>query len=140
MRLESLVTGISSAFVSGETPDKERKQILKDFKSGKIRVIFNCEVLTTGFDHPALDCIVLARPTKSLNLYNQMIGRGTRIAEGKTKCTIFDITGTVKHLGKLNEIEVLQVQNELETDLEWNVQNPSGLNRNKIMSYHKARI
>ena len=140
MRLESLAEGISSAFVSGETPDKERKQILKDFKSGKIRVIFNCEVLTTGFDHPALDCIVLARPTKSLNLYNQMIGRGTRIAEGKTKCTIFDITGTVKHLGKLNEIEVLQVQNELETDLEWNVQNPSGLNRNKIMSYHKARI
>ena len=153
MRLESLVTGISTAFVSGETPAKERKQMLKDFQSGKIRVIFNCEVLTTGFDHPALDCIVLARPTKSLNLYNQIIGRGSRIIEEKTHCTVFDITGTVKHLGKLDEIEVIKtpkmedynldtppedIPNDVEW--EWNVKNPSGLNRNKIMSYHKARI
>ena len=149
MRLERLTTGLPSAFVSGETKSKERKQILKDFRSGKIRVIFNCEVLTTGFDHPALDCIVLARPTKSLNLYNQMIGRGTRIAEGKTKCTVFDITGTVKHLGKLDEIEVIKTAHPIlngkgeissYSELEWNVRNPDGLNRNKIMSYYKVKI
>ena len=156
MRLNSLTTGISSAFVSGETKPKERKQLLEDFRSGKIRVLFNCEVLTTGFDHPALDCIVLARPTKSLNLYNQMIGRGTRIAPGKTICTVFDITGTVKHLGELSEIEVMKVFKDKEislddykkggldamsgVEIEWNVRNPKGLNRNRIMSYHKARI
>ena len=147
MRLNSLTNGISSAFVSGETKPKERKQLLKDFRSGKIRVLFNCEVLTTGFDHPALDCIVLARPTKSLNLYNQMIGRGTRITEGKTHCTVFDITGTVKHLGELSEIEVLMAESPTKdgefpdpTKKEWNVRNPKGLNRNRIMSYHKARV
>jgi len=146
MRLKGLVSGITADFVSGETPNKERKRILKDFLSGKTRVIFNCEVLTTGFDHPALDCIVLARPTKSLNLYNQMIGRGTRIAKGKTKCTVFDITGTVKHLGKLDEIEVVKIclPNKLgespSRNCEWNVKNPSGLNRNKTMSYYKGKI
>jgi DNA repair protein RadD len=134
MRLAQLTTGIPTAFVSGETPSKERKLILEDFLNGTLRVIFNCEVLTTGFDHPGLDCIVLARPTKSLNLYNQMIGRGTRIAPGKTKCTVFDITGTVKHLGKLDEIEVKKI------DGKWDVMTAKGRSRNKIMSYYKSKI
>jgi len=134
MRLEKITTGISTAFVSGETPSKERKRILEDFQSGKIRVIFNCEVLTTGFDHPALDCIVLARPTKSLNLYNQMIGRGTRTAEGKAKCTVFDITGTAKHLGRLDEIVVEKI------DGQWDVMTARGKTRNKIMSYYRGKV
>jgi DNA repair protein RadD len=135
MRLAYCVDDVHTAFVSGETPDKERDQILKDFLSGKIRVIFNCEVLTTGFDHPGLDCIVLARPTKSLNLYNQMIGRGTRIAEGKSQCTVFDITGTSKFLGHLDEIQVMKDEKG-----EWNVMTSKGFVKNKIMSYYKGAI
>lgn len=145
MRLNSLTTGISSAFVSGETSKKEREEILTKFKSGAIRVVFNCEVLTTGFDHPALDCIVLARPTKSLNLFNQMIGRGTRLAEGKEKCTVFDITGTVKFLGKLENITVCQ-RNKDKTSADplgerlWDVWTEKGYMRDAIMTYHKGRF
>ncbi len=133
-RMQKAVEGFPTAFVSGDTPAKERKQILADFISGKIRAVFNCEVLTTGFDHPALDCIVLARPTKSLNLYNQMLGRGTRTAEGKTKCTIFDITGTTNFLGKLEDIEVKKI------DGKWDVQTIKGKTRDKIMSYYKRSL
>lgn len=135
MRLSQSVTGLRTAFVSGETPARERKQILDDFKSGEIHVVFNCEVLTTGFDHPDLDCIVLARPTKSLNLYNQMIGRGTRIAEGKQKCTVFDITGTVDHLGKLEDIEVKK-----DSEGNWSVKTAKGFMRNAIMSYYRRKL
>lgn len=136
MKLASCVTGISTAFVSGETPAKERAAILRAFLIGDIRVIFNCEVLTTGFDHPGIDCIVLARPTKSLSLYLQMIGRGSRIAPGKARCTIFDITGTSKFLGKINDIKVTRrIDNG-----EWDVLTISGWSRNKIMSYYKGSI
>jgi len=64
--------GISAATVSAETPKAEREQILADFKSGNIRVVTNVGVLTTGFDFPELDCVVLARPTQSVGLYYQM--------------------------------------------------------------------
>lgn len=134
MRMEKAITGIPTAFVSGETPKKERKQILEDFKSGKIQVVFNCGVLTTGFDHPELDCIVLARPTKSLNLYNQMIGRGTRIFEGKKNCTILDVTGTTNFLGKLEDIEVQKINGK------WDVMTIKGRSRDKIMSYYKRSL
>lgn len=136
MRLASCVTGISTAFVSGETSAKDRDFILKAFLNGDIRVIFNCEVLTTGFDHPGLDCIVMARPTKSLNLWNQMIGRATRLCEGKIGATIFDITGTTKFLGRLDEIKVVK---RIDTE-EWDVMTAKGWTRNKIMSYYKGSI
>lgn len=136
MRLAGTVTGISTAFVSGETSAKDRDFILKAFLNGDIRVIFNCEVLTTGFDHPGLDCIVMARPTKSLNLWNQMVGRGSRLCPGKTKCTVFDITGTTKFLGKLDEIKVVK---RIDTG-EWDVLTAGGWTRNKIMSYYKGSI
>lgn len=64
--------GINSAIVTGETPKKEREAILEKFKDGTIKVVSNVGVLTTGFDYPALDTVILARPTKSLSLYYQM--------------------------------------------------------------------
>lgn len=64
--------GIKSAIVTGETPKKEREAILEKFKDGTIKVVSNVGVLTTGFDYPALDTVILARPTKSLSLYYQM--------------------------------------------------------------------
>ena len=64
--------------VSGSTPMKEREAILERFKSGETKVVANVGVLTTGFDYPALDTIILARPTMSLALYYQMVGRAIR--------------------------------------------------------------
>ena len=84
-------TGIDSGYIDGETPIDERKQILHDFRQSTIKVLWNILVLTEGYDEPNIDCILLARPSKSPSLLTQIIGRGTRTAPGKKKCTILDI-------------------------------------------------
>ncbi len=97
---------IGSEWVSGATPNKERDRIIREFKEGKIKAVFNVGVLTTGFDFPELDCIYLLRPTRSLALYYQMLGRGTRIAEGKEDCIVMDYSGTYQTLGKVEDIRL----------------------------------
>jgi superfamily II DNA or RNA helicase len=82
---------IKAAWVCGETPLDERRDILARFAQGEIEVLTNCAVLTEGYDNPALDCIILARPTKSTLLYTQMIGRGTRTYPNKKDCLILDV-------------------------------------------------
>lgn len=96
-----------SAVVSGTTPKKERERILSDFKSGKIRVVANCGVLTTGFDYPELDTIVLCRPTMSLALYYQMIGRVIRPYPGKEGWVV-DLCGNIKTFGKVEDLRIEQ--------------------------------
>lgn len=96
-----------SAFVSGETPATERDRILGDFKSGKIKVLANVGVLTTGFDYPELDTVVLVRPTKSLSLYYQMVGRIIRPAPGKEGWLI-DLCGNYRRFGKVEDLRVEQ--------------------------------
>lgn len=71
------------------TPAPERDRILTELAAGDLDVVTNCNVLTEGFDAPALRCLLMARPTKSSALYTQMIGRGTRLHPGKTECLIF---------------------------------------------------
>lgn len=82
---------VNAAWVSGETPLDERRDILTKFASGEIEVLTNCAVLTEGYDNPALDCIILARPTKSKLLYTQCVGRGTRTFPNKQDCLILDV-------------------------------------------------
>jgi superfamily II DNA or RNA helicase len=72
----------SAAFVSGETPHWERKQIFADFRSGKLQFVCNCNIATRGFDAPATDLVIMARPTLSRTLFSQMVGRGTRVLPG----------------------------------------------------------
>ena len=93
--------------VSGTTPKKEREAILKRFKSGETKVVANVGVLTTGFDYPALDTIILARPTMSLALYYQMVGRAIRPYPGKVGWVI-DLCGTVSKFGEVADLEVDQ--------------------------------
>ena len=83
--------GVRSGYLDYETPSEHRKAILNDFRTGKIAVLFNVLVLTEGFDLPEIDCILIARPTKSPLLLTQMIGRGTRKAAGKADCMIIDV-------------------------------------------------
>jgi superfamily II DNA or RNA helicase len=91
--------GVQAEHVDGGTPLDQRAATLTRFASGDTQVLCNVQVASIGFDLPALDCIVLARPTKSLVLYLQMIGRGLRPAPGKTDCLILDHSGTVHRLG-----------------------------------------
>ena len=95
--------------VDSQTKPKDRTEIINGFKDGKYKTIFNVGVLTTGFDHPALECIILLRPTRSVALYYQMLGRGVRIAEGKTACTVYDWTDSVKRIGRLESIRLDKV-------------------------------
>lgn len=100
-----------SAFICAETKKSEREQILKDFKSGKIKTIFNVGVLTVGFDFPALDTIIIARPTMSLALYMQMIGRGIRPFVGKEDCAVVDMCGNINRFGEIENIKYVQDAN-----------------------------
>jgi ATP-dependent helicase IRC3 len=83
--------GIRAAAVWGEMPREERRQTLAKFASGEIAVLTNCNLLTEGFDEPTINCVLMARPTKSKLLYAQMVGRGTRLHPGKTDLMIVDV-------------------------------------------------
>lgn len=95
-----------SKVVLGTTPKKEREKIVADFKSGVIKTVFNVGCLTVGFDHPALECVVLIRPVRSPILYLQMLGRLTRPSLGKIHGIVIDLTGSCKALGSVESFEV----------------------------------
>lgn len=94
--------GITAATVTGDTPSGERASIIAAFKSGQIRALTNANVLTTGFDAPGTDMIAFLRPTLSTGLYVQMVGRGTRKAEGKENALILDFAGNVRRHGPVD--------------------------------------
>jgi superfamily II DNA or RNA helicase len=87
---------VETAVIVGSTPREEREKILAQFAKGQISVIVNVGVLTEGFDEPSLEAIILAKPTRSTLLYTQIVGRGTRLFEGKEHCIIIDIADTTK--------------------------------------------
>src|SRR5690625_7974550 len=76
--------GINAVHFDGETPKKERKQIIKDFRKGKITILCNVDLISVGFDCPDVDCCILLRPTDSTALYIQQACRALRYREGKT--------------------------------------------------------
>jgi superfamily II DNA or RNA helicase len=85
--------GIAAEALDGSTPLETRRAILQRLRTGETQVVANCAVLTEGFDEPSVDCIIIARPTQSRPLYQQMLGRGTRTYPGKTDCLILDVVG-----------------------------------------------
>ncbi|NGZ12993.1 DEAD/DEAH box helicase [Vibrio aestuarianus] len=82
-----------TAIVIGDTPTPERDAIIQQFKQRKIKFLVNVSVLTTGFDAPHVDLIAILRPTESISLYQQIVGRGLRLSPGKTECLILDYAG-----------------------------------------------
>jgi DNA repair protein RadD len=110
----------SSAVVTGETPAKQREAMVKDFREGRLRVAINVGVLLVGFDKPDLGAIVIARPTRSLRLHVQLLGRGMRISPGKTTCHIYDLVGNTKILGKVESIKIEKIPSATGSLL-WNI-------------------
>ncbi|MFS4461065.1 DEAD/DEAH box helicase [Bdellovibrio sp. HCB2-146] len=82
-----------SRLVVGDTDMDERDTIVNDFKERKFKYLVNVSVLTTGFDAPHVDVIAILRPTESNSLYQQIVGRGLRLADGKKDCYVLDYTG-----------------------------------------------
>lgn len=91
--------GINAGHIDGDTPAEERDLTLKKLASGEIQVLCNCLVLTEGWDCPSAEVCVLARPTKSLGLYLQMVGRVLRPMDGKNEALIIDHSGAVYQHG-----------------------------------------
>jgi len=114
--------GIEARAVHSKMKDSERDDNLAAFKAGEIRALVNADILTTGFDFPALDCIILLRPTSSPGLHVQILGRGTRplyapgfdlsttegrlaaqTASAKQNCLVLDFAGNTRRLGPIND-------------------------------------
>lgn len=94
----------NSAVIYGDMNKAEREDIIRRFRGGEIRVIFNVRVLSTGFDYTGIDCIVLGISTASIALYYQIIGRATRIDPNKTDALICDLGGNVSRFGRVEDI------------------------------------
>ena len=111
------ITGNEVGVVLGDTPSTTRDTLLKRFKgesiqtslfgdtAKKLKYLCNVDVLTTGFDAPNIDCVVLLRPTASPGLYYQMCGRGLRLFDGKPNCLVLDFGGNIERFGGIDEIE-----------------------------------
>lgn len=105
---EELATKVpDSACVHSKLHKTDRRRILEDFKKGKIKVVFNVSVLAIGFDFPKIDVVILGRPTLSMALYIQMVGRGVRIHPEKENCVLVDLCGNVDRFGKFEDIELI---------------------------------
>lgn len=99
--IEMSIKTPNSSFVHSKMKKSERDEAINGFKNGKYTTMYNVGILTTGFDFPSLDSIIIERATKSIRLFYQMIGRGTRLYEGKEYCTIVDFGGNIERFGKL---------------------------------------
>lgn len=95
--------GVAAEHCDGTMSTTQRDEIFDRFRSGETQMLCNVDLATYGFDLPELDCIVMARPTKSIVKYIQMIGRGMRIAPGKSDCLVLDHAGNVHYHGFVEE-------------------------------------
>lgn len=99
---ELVAMGEDAAVITGETLPLIRATQLDRFASGNLRWIVNVDCLTTGWDAPRTDCIVVARGTQSAGLFMQIVGRGTRLHNGKSECHIIDFGGNVERFGPID--------------------------------------
>jgi DNA repair protein RadD len=108
--------GISAECVTGKTPKAEREAILGRFKRGEIRALTNANVLTTGFDAPNTDLIVMLRPTLSPGLYVQMAGRGLRLKDHTDHCLVLDFAGNVERHGPITNVTIPGISGDMDGD------------------------
>lgn len=101
----SRVHDIGCAIVTGETSAATRDVRIASFKRGDLRALININVLSTGFDAPHVDAVVMLRPTQSPGLYYQQVGRGLRLAPGKRDCLILDLAGNIRRHGPIDALD-----------------------------------
>ena len=95
--------GINAVTIDCDTPQSERKQLLDEFKKGKIQIICNVYILSEGFDCPDVEVVQITRPTYSLSMYLQQVGRGLRVFPGKDKSVFIDNVGSYLRFGLPSE-------------------------------------
>jgi len=111
MKFESLFDSCKA--VTGSMNKKDRKKIIEDFKNGDLKIVVNFGTLTTGFDHPWLDTVILGRPTQSFALYYQIVGRVTRnpLYPKQKDALVIDFCNNVKRFGKLEDVNFEYIEN-----------------------------
>jgi len=97
-------------YIDSTIEDSQRESVINNFKSGKLPVIVNVGILTLGFDHPPVDAVIMARPTKSKILFAQIIGRGLRTSEGKENCLIIDVVDIVRKHDLMTMTDIFGVE------------------------------
>src|SRR6516162_8899478 len=103
LRNQFRASGVLAEHIDGSTPVEERDRTLARLAAGTVEVVCNYMVLTEGWDQPKVSCLVLARPTKHMGLYRQMVGRVLRPAPGKADALILDHAGAVFEHGFVDE-------------------------------------
>lgn len=98
--------GLSTTVVSSKTPLSAREGAIRAFKAGEIKWLIQCNIANIGFNSPITDTLVWARPTLSLNLYTQAVGRVMRLCEGKTKARVLDLAGTSRVFGRVEGVRL----------------------------------
>ncbi len=119
--------GIRAAHVDGTTPEHIRKSTVYDFAEKRIQVLYNVSVFTEGYDCPGIEAEQLARPTKSLSLYLQMVGRALRAAKGKMGALILD------HAGLVAEHDLAEI------DRIWTLEGVKKANPNRVLVYEDTQ-
>lgn len=104
--------GVAAGLVHAGTAKADREAQIADFQRGRLRAMVNVNVLSEGFDAPHIDCVAMLRPTKSPGLYYQQVGRGLRLAPGKSDCLVLDYAGNVLEHGPVDEIRVRRARFE----------------------------
>lgn len=108
--------GMSTVVVSSKTPQKERERAITAFKNGEIRWLLQCNIANVGFNSPITDTLVWARPTLSLNLWQQAVGRIMRLSPGKEVSRVLDLVGTTETFGRVENVR-LGVEDKFKTTI-----------------------
>lgn len=116
--------GFAAAEVNGES--RERAEILTDFENGRYNILCNSMLLTEGWDCPGVDCIVVLRPTKIRSLYSQMVGRGTRLAEGKTELLLLDFLWNTERHELCHPADLICTDQEVSKRMTQNLEESAG--------------
>ena len=101
-----------AAIVTAKTTRDERERIIREFRAGRIPVVSNVGVFTIGFDYPELANVILARPTRSLALYYQMVGRSVRPHPAKEAAYVVDMVGLSSEFGHVEDLELREGTHE----------------------------
>jgi len=101
--------GVTAEHIDYRMEYDEKKEIVRRFKAGEFTMLSNCALLSEGFDAPATECMILARPTKSIKCYIQMAGRILRPFEGKERAILLDHSGSTKELGFPTDIHPVEL-------------------------------
>lgn len=91
--------GISCAVIHSKLPKAERERVVRGHKDGSIKWVVNVMCLSVGYDNPLIDALIFSRPTLSLRIWQQFVGRGVRLADNKRICNVIDMTGTFDKFG-----------------------------------------